>query len=117
MNSTRHLPTPWAMTSLMTEHAHARKSDPSTSHAAAASFTTQGLNRIQNQVLGVFRQHLFMDDNTLIQEYRKEYPNTAESTIRTRRAELVTKGLLRDSQMRVKLPSGKMGIVWEIVVP
>lgn len=117
----------------MTEDkAHARQSDPDTSHEAAASVGNltgrQGaiLRFLENNLekmmaMGNLRKSHFTDF-TLVQAYQERfktmidgYPNQSDSGIRTRRKELVERGLIEDSGMRVKMPSGRKAIVWKRV--
>jgi len=102
----------------MTE-AHARRTDPETSHAAAAS--VRELTAKQGAVLRVFECLTEATcDVELVRQYewRGErdpdlYPPQSESGIRTRRSELVRKGYLIDSTLRVRLDTGRRAICWE----
>ena len=96
----------------------ARTTDPETSHAAAASIT--GLTARQDAVLRVFKRNRFpMTDVSLCAMYensvrRGVVPAQSVSGIRTRRAELVDRGLLVDSGNRARLASGRKAIVWRL---
>lgn len=76
----------------------ARNSDPETSHEAAASVTN--LTVKQGAVLEFFRRHEALTDEQLLELYReaeldgRPIPQQADSGIRTRRSELVDKGVL-----------------------
>ena len=93
----------------------ARDSDPQTSHDAAMSVKdTTGL---QNRILGIFGNHNGLTDEELIVEYarlfRAWWPAT-DSSIRSRRSELVGKGLLQDTGVRRKTVAGRDSTVWDI---
>lgn len=98
--------------------AHARRSDPSTSHQAAASLTVDALRASQAAVLAALRAAGPMTDVTLVDWYVEaakgdpDYPRQSQSGIRSRRAELVAGGLVEDTGQRVRLDSGRQAIVW-----
>lgn len=96
--------------------AHARWSDPVTSHAAAKSLSEEKLRESQEAVLGVFRLwHTPMDDPLMIERYRGSVtPWQSPSGLRTRRKELVDLGYLEDSGERFIMPSGRKSIVWRL---
>jgi len=94
--------------------ARARASDPWTSHAAAQSLESDKIRQSQEAVLSFLRRHGGMDDSSLVKLYSGS-PQQSPSGLRTRRAELVEKGLVRDSGKTVTLPSGRRAIVWESV--
>lgn len=89
--------------------AHARRTDPSTSHEAASKFTAKKLTEIQQQVLLLFKSRRELTDLDLQQAF-----NFSGSTHRTRRSELVERGLVRNSG-RKKFQDGSNRIIWEIV--
>lgn len=93
--------------------ATARRTDPDTSHAAAASFTEQRLTAIQSDVLSFFRQVRRATDEQLETCLRLKHPGF--STLRKRRTDLVQMGLLRDSGERAINDGHRRMIVWEIV--
>jgi hypothetical protein len=97
--------------------AHARHTDPSTSHAAAKSLPSDTLRRSQMAVLSVLCDCGPMDDKHLVREYPwhpvfKTLPQS-DSGLRTRRKELVAQGLVEDSGMKVESSSGRQMIVWQ----
>lgn len=105
----------------MTDHeqpslfeAHARRTDPDTSHAAARSVT--GIRPSQVAVLKVLRQRLAGrgTDEQIAEAYANcsGVPLQSPSGLRTRRHELVERGLLADSGDRIRLRTGRMAIVW-----
>jgi len=89
----------------------ARNTDPQTSHDAADS--VRETTATQNGILRVLA-HKPQTDVQIIEAYRKIYflPKASESGIRSRRAELVERGLVKDSGLREKMPSGRFAIVW-----
>ncbi len=91
--------------------ARARVSDPVTSHEAAAS--VDDVTATQEYVLKALRKA--RPDVELVEAYRKfkRAPRASESGIRSRRAELVDRGLVIDTGRRVRLESGRYAIVWE----
>lgn len=89
----------------------ARRTDPKTSHDAAES--VRDVTTTQEFVLRALRRP--RTDVELLEAYRnfKRAPRASESGVRTRRAELVRLGLVRDSGRRIVLESGRSAIVWE----
>jgi len=85
-----------------------RTTDPSTSKAAAASLPEGRIRHSQEQVLAVLRRGPATDSELVVALAGEQSP----SGVRTRRKELVEKGLVRDSGDRVRLPSGRQSIVW-----
>lgn len=100
--------------------AHARRSDPVTSHEAAASIPSEKIRISQDAILTVFRRVGPMYDEELQSHYLRlqgiaGLPAQSESGIRTRRKELVDKGRLRDSGRKVTPPGkNRRSIVWEL---
>lgn len=103
--------------------AHARRTDPATSHEAAASLSSDKLRRSQEAVLRVLREgEPFtgkpMTDERLVEAYEQcvrlwqcQYPKQSPSGIRTRRKELVERGFVKAMGTTV-LASGRRAIVW-----
>lgn len=91
----------------------ARRSDPQTSHDAAESVSN--ITATQEYVLRALKRA--RTDVQLVEAYRamRKAPIASESGIRSRRAELVRKGLVVDSGKRDVLPSGRKAIVWRAV--
>jgi len=98
----------------MTEYAHARNTDPLTSHEAAGSITVDKIRRSQREVNRALRRVGPCDDTALVEEMQTNdsYAWQSESGIRTRRNELVAAGLVVDTGDRVVLPSGNRAKVW-----
>ncbi len=88
----------------------ARNTDPQTSHDAAESVSN--LTQTQAYVLKALARP--RTDPQLIEAYRKlkRAPLASESGIRTRRAELVDRGLVQDTGERNLTPYGRKAIVW-----
>lgn len=100
----------------------ARKTDPGTSHAAAAGITPKMRSTVRSRVLAIFegaresRDGLTHDH--LIAEYRKfaarlGWPSASESSIRTRCNELWRDGLVErvpDAEARSRF--GRAAILW-----
>jgi hypothetical protein len=99
------------------DKAHARRSDPHTSHDAADS--VEHIRRSQQDVLMVLRRFGPMHDDKLWRVitslFGKGVLPMSESGCRTRRSELVAKGLVEDTGRRTILPSGRASIVWGAV--
>lgn len=97
------------------ERAHARHSDPDTSHDAAASVTH--LRRSQEAVRQVLATMPFGGtDEDIAWRYSltPDTPLQSPSGLRTRRKELVKRGLVQNSGRRARLESGRQAIVWEL---
>lgn len=90
--------------------ARARNTDPLTSHLAGAS--VGDVTKTQQYILRALRRS--RTDVELVEAYNslKTAPRASESGIRSRRAELVRKGLVMDTGRRVRLDSGRYAIVW-----
>lgn len=90
----------------------ARRTDPATSHAAARSVTN--LTHAQHVIHTLLRLDGPMTDDELLLLWNDRIADRiSASGLRTRRAELVTQGLVRDSGQRRPLESGRLAIVWE----
>lgn len=103
----------------LADEAHARGSDPWTSHAAARSLDPERLRETQKAVLSAFQEFGAMHHEALVEKYAATYagrgwPKQSVSGLRTRTHELVEGGLLRDSGMAVVLASGRKSIVWSV---
>lgn len=99
----------------------ARSTDPATSHAAARSIRPGFLRDSQDAIVKLFRELGPMDDSLLVDRYQEAVleglrPNQSPSGIRTRRAELVDAGVVRDTGRTVRLESGRQATVWELLV-
>jgi len=95
-------------------HAHARRSDPETSHEAASSISPNQLRESQKEVWSLFRRYGPMTDRDLVDRAEPAGVVQSPSGLRSRRAELVTMGKLRDSGKRTTYgTSARRHIVWE----
>jgi hypothetical protein len=94
----------------MARTVRARSTDPVTSHLAADS--VDNVTATQAYILRCLKRP--RNDTQLIDAYRayKTAPRASESGIRSRRAELVDRGLVADTGFRVLLNSGRYSIVW-----
>ena len=91
----------------------ARRTDPQTSHDAANS--VKNINKNKKAILVLLRKH--QSDMQLVANYSKlvrqnKAPRASESGIRSRRAELVRLGLVKDTGKRDKSASNRQMIVW-----
>lgn len=95
----------------------ARATDPETSHEAAA---TVNLTKGQRAVLAEFRLYRTLTDEQLIAALAiraSSCPDAmlSDSGARSRRAELVAAGMVRDSGQRGTTAAGRKTVVWEYV--
>jgi hypothetical protein len=92
---------------------HARNTDPQTSHDAAKAVNE--VTRTKKAILSLLRTH--QSDMQLVANYTKlvsqnKAPKASESGIRSRRAELVKLGLVKDTGKRDLSASNRQMIVW-----
>ena len=93
--------------------AHARTTDPDTSHAAALSLSSHAIRESQQEVLDTLRHFGPLTDRALLAIlFDAEKKSQSPSGIRTRRSELVDLGLVVDTGSRNTAPSGRREIVW-----
>ena len=88
--------------------AHARRTDPETSHAAAES--VRNLRMSQSYVLSILREVGPMTDECL--QGWIDPKVMSPSGIRTRRSELVKLGKVEWSGEKVPMSTGRMARVW-----
>lgn len=97
--------------------AHARATDPQTSHAAARRITNS--QKVRAHIEYLFRNLGRMHDESLIVNYLASSsnlrPHATEQSIRSRRKELVDRNVLRDSGEKKLTRAGNPSTVWEIV--
>jgi hypothetical protein len=99
------------------EVAHARHTDPWTSHAAARS--VEDVRESQRHVLECFKEFGSMHHQRLIAVYnlertRHNWKLQSDQSLRSRCAELVDQGLIRKTdEVVILLPSKRKSIVWE----
>lgn len=100
--------------------AHARSSDPDTSHEAAAS--TGDVRASQAAVMLVLNECGPVTDETLVATYHRAWardtenllPRQSPSGIRSRRAELVRRGLVVWTGQKATMTTGRKGRVWAV---
>jgi hypothetical protein len=90
--------------------AHARSSDPQTSHDAARSVTGSTLKPSQVDTLAALRKRGPSTQAGIETLLAGQY---SPSRIRTAVSELRDANLVRDTGRKERLPSGRMAIVWE----
>lgn len=94
----------------MDDRAHARSTDPGTSHAAADA-ATLGIERQRRLVLEFAHQR--GSQGFVDAELEERHPDESPSGLRTRRSELVERNLVLDSGMRRRWgDSPNQRIVW-----
>ena len=104
----------------MTARAHARRTDPGTSHAAADS--VRELTDRQRAVLAILRQHGPLTDEQLVARYTALQqlhdgapPQQSPSGIRTRRSELHARGDVIDTGEKATMTTGREAILWDAI--
>lgn len=93
------------------EQAHARHSDPDTSHDAARSVSPK-VAKVQRQVLA----YAASKPDGFTDRHLQDAFADSTSTYRTRRSELVAKGYIRDSGERSVLHGRRRFIVWQVTL-
>lgn len=89
----------------------ARRTDPATSHDAAASVNS--LRHTHQIIVTLLRLEGGMTDEELLYLWNDRIAERiSPSGLRTRRSELVDMGMVRDSGECRPLESGRMAIVW-----
>lgn len=89
--------------------AHARRSDPSTSKASAASISAATLTSLETRVLEACRA---AGERGLTTIELAEQLHMDRVTVSPRIAPLVKKGMLRDSGLQRMGPSGRFSTAW-----
>lgn len=97
--------------------AHARNTDPETSHAAARSITSERIRASQQIVLSILKTYGPLTDEDIWSYVLGlgHRGHLSPSGARTRRSELVALGRVRDTGERKTLASGRQAIVWAAV--
>ena len=104
------------MTQLELDTPRARRTDPGTSHAAAGSVDRDRLPSTQRAILTMLQYGGPMTDEQMWDRWHEMLlEEISPSGLRTRRAELVAKGFVRDTGWRRSLRTGRSAIVWEAV--
>jgi len=98
----------------------ARASDPVTSHEAASSVSREAREASERDVLDCLIENGAMTDEQIHEEissyvvgYRN--PKATATRHRTARAQLVEKGLVRDSGEKDLTSTGRRAVLWEVV--
>lgn len=93
----------------------ARRTDPSTSHLAAASVRVSDLPAVKQAIVTLFAVCGPMTDEQLwdVWQQRIHSKPISPSGLRTRRRELADAGWIRDSGSKRPMSTGRMAIVWE----
>jgi len=99
--------------------AWARRSDPETSWEAARSQSSEKIRISQRDLLSVLLERGPITDTGLVEAYtelarRGEVIEQSPSGIRTRRHELVDRGLVVDTGEKQVLPTGRRAILWDV---
>lgn len=94
------------------EVAHARNTDPETSHEAARSVEPK-LRESQEVVLSLMRSIGPATDDRIYAEAKARGVKISTSGCRTRRSELVTMEFARFTGMYDRLESGRRARIWE----
>jgi hypothetical protein len=97
--------------------AKARNTDPQTSHDAADSVTD--ISDTQAAIMLLLRSTPMCDER-LVEQYTywqplDGYPRATPQSIRSRRAELVKKGLVEPAGFKEIMSTGRFGQVWQVV--
>ncbi len=93
--------------------ARARRTDPETSHEAAASVTD--LNEKQSMVKKVMLWHGAMTDHEIYKRLQEHGFLMSRSGARTRRSELVEIGQAKYTGKKKKLPTGRRARIWALI--
>lgn len=96
-------------------HAVARATDPSTSWAAARSIPEEDLRESQRVILALLRDRGPMTDEQIAAALDSVQHPLSPSGARTRRAELVDAGYVRDTKKVGRTAAGRATIVWEAI--
>jgi len=87
---------------------------PDTSREAAESIPLERVSETQERVLVVYRFHGPLSDEKLVEFYLDYWPDSAtDQSIRSRRGELVRKGLVVDTGERSTTKYGRSCVVWK----
>lgn len=100
------------------QEAHARRSDPQTSHEAAKS--VKKITATQSAILAVLQVSAKTDELLILCYHSRSakhpdlYPKASPSGIRSRRAELVRLGYVKDSGRTAQISTGRQATVWSV---
>ena len=104
------------MQSNLFDVAHARRLDPETSHAAAASVSPERISKQKESILAVLSVYGPLTDNEMIEVFRSAYPHfvVTDQSLRSRRAQLTTEQKVRFAGSYGESPTGKKARKWEV---
>jgi hypothetical protein len=94
----------------------ARTTDPATSFEAAASLTLPHITKMQQNILAIVREHGPVSDTAIEALYMdRHWPWVPTGqALRSRRAELVKRGLISASGDYGETPSGRRTQKWQM---
>ena len=95
---------------LFDDSAKARRTDPATSHSAAASVAR--IRESQARILALLGSHGPMTDEAIFAALQAAGCQISPSGARTRRKELLDKGLVKDTGARELTKAKRQTIVW-----
>ena len=100
------------------EQAHARRTDPATSHKAAASVSIVNLGRVKDGIIEILKDHGPQTDEYIAAVYAARvskgmYPKHSPSGLRTRRSWLVDHGFVKAVGIG-KTSAGRTCQIWSI---
>ena len=93
-----------------------RWDNPSTSREAAESIGLEKISQMQERIIQVFTFNGGeMPDEKLVELYHSYWDEGTDQGIRSRRGELVRKGLIFDSGRRGTTRYGRSCVIWRVV--
>lgn len=97
--------------------ARARAADPETSHAAAASISSDDLSQQKKEILAVLSIYGPLTDESMIEVYRSAYPHSTftDQSLRSRRKSLERDGKVRFAGEWGRTNTGAKSRLWEVV--
>jgi len=103
----------WSSQPDLFSYPKSRWDNPDTSRAAAESISLEAITETQERILVVYRFHGALSDEQLEELFLDYWPDSATSQgIRSRRGELVRKGLVVDTGRRSTTKYGRSCVVW-----
>lgn len=93
---------------------HSRWNAPDTSRQAAESISLERVSEVQHKILTLLKIHGPMSDQQLVERFDGCWPSSAtDQSVRSRRGELVRKGLVVDTGRRSTTKYGRSCVVWK----
>lgn len=99
------------------DRAVARHSDPETSHEAADSISRERITAVQRAVLRLLADGGMLSDEQIALRYPSSSPPASPSGLRTRRCELVQRGLVEHRGFTVMERTGNRTRTWGLTPP